>query len=208
MSDNSKTYIAGKKTPDDWYRLRERLSVGTPYGWREAFTGYFETRLNLRYLHPIKVLQEHGTSRGEGFSIVAIQCSLIEFLESTAQGTNYRHIRKGDALSEHEYSSSQNVFVAFLTRRAPFSGTFNELSAQDFYVSVRCGLLHEARTKNGWRIRAQHVQDTIAAPAKRIVYRNNFQSALLSYIHAYGEQLPQDAQLQEAFIRKFDHLCK
>ena len=158
-------------------------------------------------MNPIKVLQESGTFQGEGFSIVAIQCSLIEFLESTAQGTNYRYLKRGHVLGLHEYSSSQEVFVAFLRSRAPFSSTFNEASAQDFYVGVRCGLLHEARTKNGWRIWADGPADVVANVKNRVVYRNNFQAALLEYVRAYGASLRTDAALQQGFIRKFDDLC-
>lgn len=207
MSNDREAYIAGKRTSADWYALRDTLSVGVPAGWNKAFTEFFEARLALRYLHPIKVLQDYGSSEGEGFSIVAIQCSLIEFLESTTQGKNYRYVRRPEDLGAYEYSSSQSVFVSFLRDQAPFSGTFNEAAAKDFYASVRCGLLHEARTKNGWRIQAKSSQGEIASPANRIVYRNNFQDALLMYIQSYGAKLPHEKPLQEAFIRKFNGLC-
>ncbi len=200
-------YIAGWKTPVDWQVLRVRLLAGEAEAWHEAFTDFFETRLNLRYLHPIKVLQDNGTFQGEGFSIVAIQCSLIEFLESTSQGINYRYLRRGETLAPFEYKSSQDVFVAFLRDRAPFSTTFNEESAKDFYISVRCGLLHEARTKNGWRIWAKGPVGAVSGVAERIVYRDNFQEALLEYIKCYGEMLTHEPDLQQAFIRKFDSLC-
>lgn len=207
MNSIADTYIAGTKTVADWYAIRERLVRPDAQAWREAFTEYFETRLHLRYLHPIHLLQEHGTFQGEGFSIVAIQCSLIEFLESTAQGKNYRYQRRGELLEAYEYSSSQSIFVAFLRDRAPFSQAFNEESAQDFYVSIRCGLLHEAQTKNSWRIWAESHVGAIAHVKDRIVYRNGFQAALLKYIAAYGASLQVDAELQQAFIRKFDNLC-
>lgn len=207
MNSKLENYIAGRKTPTDWYATRDGLSVGNPENWHQAFVDFFETRLYLRYLHPIRVLQDSGISQGEGFSIVAIQCSLIEFLESTAQGTNYRYASRRDPLGPYEYSSSQDVFVSFLRSRAPFSATFDDASAQDFYAGVRCGLLHEARTKNGWRIWAESLHGIVANIAQRIVYRNNFQAALLQYIQTYGERLPHEPQLQEAFVRKFNDLC-
>lgn len=208
-SDHSRAdmYIAGAKTRADWYAIRERLLLSDAQAWREAFTEYFKARLQLRYLHPICILQEHGSFRGEGFSIVAIQCSLIEFLESTAQGTNYRYQKRGEPPGDHEYSSSQSVFVAFLRDRAPFSRVFDDASAQDFYFGVRCGLLHEAQTKNGWRIWAEDHFGAIADVENRIVYRNGFQAALLEYIESYGTELQVDTNLQQAFIRKFDNLC-
>ena len=39
------------------------------------------------------------------------------------------------------------------------------------------------------------------------MFRDAFQSALLEYIEAYGRELLTDANLQAAFIRKFDHLA-
>ncbi|HUW75971.1 MAG TPA: hypothetical protein VMV70_04775 [Gallionella sp.] len=209
MKNGHDHHIAGWKTRADWEAIRGRLLVGsTPDVWCEAFTDFYETRLNLRYLHPIRVLQDNGTFQGEGFAIVAIQCSLIEFLESTEQGTNYRYVRRGAELEDYEYSASRDIFVAFLKDKAPFSATFNENSAKDFYSDVRCGLLHEARTKNGWRIWAKGPAGMVADVASRIVYRDNFQEALLAYIKSYGEKLPHEPQLQHAFIRKFNSLCE
>ncbi|HUW44603.1 MAG TPA: hypothetical protein VMW50_02295 [Dehalococcoidia bacterium] len=208
MKNGDDHYIAGWKTRADWEAIRGRLLVGDPDAWHEAFTAFYETRLNLRYLHPIRVLQDNGTFQGEGFAIVAIQCSLIEFLESTEQGINYRHVPRGGVLGPYEYSASRDIFVAFLRDQAPFSATFNEDSAKDFYIGVRCGLLHEARTRNGWRIWAKSPVGMVADVANRIVYRDNFQEALLVYIKSYGEKLPHEPQLQRAFIRKFNSLCE
>jgi hypothetical protein len=206
MNNVSGNFIAGWKTPADWLALRVRL-LNDPAGpWDEAFTEFFKARLDLRYLQPIKVLQENGTFSGEGFSIVAIQCSLIEFLESTTQGTNYRYLRRGEMLAPFEYTSSQEVFVSFLRDRAPFKLVFDEKSAIDFYVNVRCAMLHEARTKNGWRIWAKGPDSFVANVAERVVFRDNFQGALLDYIEEYGNRLPHEIELQRAFVRKFDNL--
>lgn len=148
-------YIAGHKSSADWHTIRTRLLDNNADSWNVAFTDFYEARLNSRYFHPIKVLQDSGTFQGEGFAIAAIQCSLIEFLESTEQGLNYRFIQNKENLGSYEYNSSQDIFDSFLKNRNPFSKTFNQTTAEDFYVVVRCGLLHEALTKNDWRIWAQ-----------------------------------------------------
>lgn len=63
-------YIAGSKKIDDWKAFRATLAVGKdPTRWKEAFDDYFHARLSLRYLNPIKILQDNGTFQGEGFSI-------------------------------------------------------------------------------------------------------------------------------------------
>lgn len=201
-------HIAGALTTDDWRAFRPNLVSGEKAGWEKAFTDYFDTRLRLRYLDPIKVLQDHGTFQGEGFSIAAIQCSIVEFLESTLQGKSYRFVRKGDpSLGIYEYSSSNHIFISFLVNRSPFKNDFNEDRARDFYVNVRCGLLHEARTKNGWTIWATDATGHIIDATNKIMYRNNFQSGLLAFVDWYKQALTSDTAVQEAFIRKFDSLC-
>src|SRR3990172_8118852 len=106
--------IAGWKTAEDWRALRAMLVIGgSPDRWMRAFVEFFQARLGLRYLNPIKILQDHGTFQGEGFSILAIQCTLVEFLESAVQGITYRHLRRGETLGPYEYSSSREVFVGF-----------------------------------------------------------------------------------------------
>jgi hypothetical protein len=48
------------------------------------------------------------------------------------------------------------LIISFLMTRTPFKEDFKtENMARDFYEGVRCGLLHEARTKNGWTIWAK-----------------------------------------------------
>jgi hypothetical protein len=197
-------YIAGWKTRTDWQALKARLNKGTA-GWDEAYRDYYRERLDRRYLHPIKVMQDHGTFSGEGFAIAALQCTLIEFLEATEQGVNYVH-RNADP-AQYQYSKSGDLFVSFLLNRKPFNVAFTtQAAAEDFYSGVRCGLLHEARTKNGWRIWGHALQSQIVDIPNRIIDRDNFQTALIEYIEDYGVRLNTDAVLQAALVRKFDAL--
>ena len=197
-------YIAGWKTRTDWQALKTRLRNGTA-SWDEAYRDYYRERLDRRYLHPIKVMQDNGTFSGEGFAIAALQCTLIEYLEATEQGVNY--VFRNAHSDQHQYSKSGDLFVSFLTNRRPFNTTFTtQAAAEDFYSSVRCGLLHEARTKNGWRIWGHALQSQIADVQNKILDRDNFQTALMEYIEEYGVRLNGDAALQAALVRKFDAL--
>ena len=151
--NNEKYCIAGSKTPKDWYLLKQRLIENScEKTWKQALNEYFLKRLNLHYLNPIKVLQRHGTFSGEGFSILAILCTLIEFLESTVKGFKYRFLKSGEKLDKFEYSKSSKLFIDFLCNREPFNKEFNSTLAMEFYINIRCGLLHEAQTKNRWRV--------------------------------------------------------
>lgn len=210
MSEPDDTLIGGSKTCGNWRGFRRNLVPGADRAsWTTAFEDYFHSRIQLRYFEPIKLLQQCGANRGEGFSISAIHCTLIEFLESTVQGINYRYVRSDSELGLHEYRKSGPVFVAFLTKREPFSRCFtNESIGWEFYQNVRCGLLHEARTKGHWRIRANGPTDMIADTDSHILYRNTFHAAVLQFLNWYREALLSDTQMQEAFVRKFNALCE
>ena len=69
---NGRSFIAGSRTDADWRAFRATLTGSRDTSrWRDAFDGYFRARLESRYFGPIKLLQEHGTWEGEGFSILA-----------------------------------------------------------------------------------------------------------------------------------------
>jgi hypothetical protein len=202
-------FIAGWKTPSDWYEFRTRLLKGSNQElWKKAFDEYFKARLNFRYFNPIKILQDNGTFEGEGFSIMAILCTLVEFLESTIRGIKYKYAKHKKDLAKYEYNVSSEIFINFLSKRAPFSSYFDEEVSFEFYKNVRCGLLHEAHTKGGWTIWAKSPDGAIINKDKKIVYRDDFKSAFDEYVEGYGKKLLTDTELQGAFIRKFDFICE
>ncbi len=139
---------------------------------------------------------------------MTLLCSLVEFLESSYQGKTYRY-GSDIELQEHEYNKSRECFTKFLTTKEPFSKRFSDYTASCFYSSIRCGLLHEASTKNGWKIwgKSKSGEEIISLQTKT-VYRDDFEIAIRFYIEAYGDKLVNDRVLQNAFIRKFDALCE
>jgi hypothetical protein len=143
-----------------------------------------------------------GAREGEGFTIASIQCALIEFLAATRVGKNYRY---KNPQGPYEYSGSREIFVNFISQTAPFDKIFSEASASDYYSNVRCALLHEARTKNGWIIRGSGPVPVDCS--RKIIYRDSFQSSIESYINDYGLALKKEVLLQEAFVRKFNDLA-
>jgi hypothetical protein len=96
---------------------------------------------------------------------------------------------------------------SFLPTGSLFARDFNRDTARDFYESVRCGLLHESRTKNGWTMWAKSPTQTVLKCSRKVVYRNDFEVAILEFIEWYRTRLCSDIMLQGAFIRKFDSLC-
>jgi hypothetical protein len=195
--------IAPGKTKDDWKKFAKQLVPGGNADiWAEAFDKFLLGRLRSRYLKPIAMVRDKGEWEGEGFTIVSIQCALIEFLAATRAGKNYRH---RNPQPPHEYQKSGELFVDFLFQTAPFDKQFSKGQAEDFYTNVRCALLHEARTKNGWIV---WVTGAIAVDCKKkIVYRDSFQRVIEGYVDDYGIALTADISLQEAFLRKFNDLA-
>jgi hypothetical protein len=207
------TYIAGRKTVADWAALKPSLiDLNNISLWTTVFNDYYITRLSDRYLDPIKYIKESGGYSGEGFSIMTVICSLIEFLETTYQGTNYRYRRNGDPpLGPFEYSVSGQIFTDFLTNRAPFNLQFDVQSAEDFYKNIRCGLLHEARTNGNWTIWGNSGNGTLIkkTSTETVIYRDDFYDALLEFINDhYKTDLLSSTDRKNAFVRKFDKLCE
>lgn len=206
-NDNSSNLIAGSLTSEDWQARKVDLKENeNETDWANIFDDFLMARLKHRYLTPIKVLQDSGKFQGEGFTIVSVQCALIEFLAALKVGKSYKFLKKGEKIGQYEYTSSNALFCEFLVREKPFRECFPDISvSREFYQDVRCALLHEARTKNGWRIWAS---GNIAVDAKRkIVWRDALQVAIETYLNSYGVLLTQDKSLQEAFVRKFDRLA-
>lgn len=194
--------IAGKLTGDDWFDFAKTLKVGGEQDvWAAAFEIFFRQRLVDRYFTPIRKLQLDGAWTGEGFAIVSIQCAVIEFLAATREGLTYKQRARGT----HEYSKSGELYRRFLTTAPLFSALFTKDLAEAFYKSIRCALLHEARTNDGWRIRAS---GTVAVrESDKTVFRNQLEKLIEDYVEDYGSALLSDTSLQSAFIRKFKNLA-
>lgn len=206
-----KTVIAGKKTVSDWYSIRATLANFKESNlWNDVFDEYFLSRLNGRYLLPIQRIKEQETYNGEGFAIMTIICSLIEFLETTYQGINYRFIKRGDPpIGKFEYCVSSQVFINFLTTHEPFRKDFDIKTAEEFYSNVRCSLLHEARTSGAWVIKGKSLNGLLIQKktTQIIAYRDNFYAGILKFIDNYKIHLMGSNTAKEAFLRKFDKLC-
>lgn len=205
------TRIAGDATVAHWTAMNGQLAkTPDPKTWQKAFNKFFKARLETRYFHPIRVLEKLKQNKGEGFAIVVLHCSLVEFLASTLIGKSYKYQRNGQPpLGQFEYSNSSDMFIEFLEKHDPFKTMFSKQgTAKDFYAGVRCGLLHEARTKNGWQIKVDQSAKQAIDTSARIVYRNKMQAAFEQFVNWYEQALPKDAELQKAFIRKIDSLCE
>jgi hypothetical protein len=202
MQDDTK--IAGKKTVSDWKHLRSEIQTDPPDNevWEKAY-GFFYERLETRYFAPIQAIQSMQRDEGEGFAIMAIVCSLIEFLEATHKGTHYVH--RNPNTNNYEYNNSKQYFIDFLSR-AEVAARLPLTNPGGFYSEVRCGLLHEAMTKGDWVIKARSSNSVYKVEGLlHIIYRDNFTTALEDYLRDdYKNKLLNETDVQQAFIRKMN----
>lgn len=209
ISDNTK--IAGDYTVGDWKRDRQNLT--NIDAWKNAFY-VFNTRIKLRFLSPIERILSSDKMEGEGFSVVAIQCILVEFLAAFYFGKVYVPQQQDSTrvLADHEYSSSASLVKDFLTTCEPFKTSFTSKQiAGDFFSDFRCGLLHEAATKKAALIRVSEGSKDIViekCSAGFVLYRDNFQTAILDFLKTYRAELLTLKELQKSFIRKMDDICQ
>lgn len=218
--------ILDKKT---WIELRKELKKSNEYNKTWSITiDLFRQRIEDFYLKPIdKILLLDN--KGEGFSILTLQCVLIEMLAAFKKGKIHNRYKNKNGL-KYEYKDSSSCFIDFLNSENIFENNFFRLnknndieknspfSAKDFYSKVRCGLLHEGRTKKEWLITTSNKNGfsndifIIENNDKtKSINRNILQKKLEFYFkNVYIEQLKENniegAKMRRFFGRKLDHL--
>jgi hypothetical protein len=100
---------------------------------RSAIAEAIRGRFADRYIKPVSAPPRRG------FTIMAVSCLMIEALESFRQGW------------ETSDRQSKAAFCFFFDASEPFKDLRGH--AQAFYTHIRCGILHQAETTGGWRIR-------------------------------------------------------
>lgn len=109
----------------EWMRLKDENS-------KAELIELIYHRFENRYVKHIK-------SPNSGFLKMAVGCFVIETLESFKQGIEDTTHKSGD------------MFRDFFSSEREFFPGFKELG-KDFFKSIRCGILHQGETTNGWRI--------------------------------------------------------
>jgi hypothetical protein len=208
-----------------WQKLRPMLKPSKmDDNWQAAFD-LFEKRIKSKFLDPITLLIEHGNNEGTGFSVVSLECILIETFAAFKKGRIYnnRYCQKNDP--PYQYKDCQKLFVDFLETEDIFKKYFLfdtidqndplKFSASNFYVDVRCGLLHEGRTKKNWTINLKPKNekgDILFGKQgnKQKVYRSTLYLLLVRYLHKYLKELCEESNngndIRLKFARKMDNL--
>lgn len=214
----------------EWIAIRKKLNQTYKYdkAWNEAIE-LFNKRLNRKFFDPVQTIINNRVLKGEGFTIVTVQCALIEMFAAFRTGKIFNHSKNASS-PKYEYRESQQMFCSLLHTASIFQDNFWELDnknkkvidspyyASEFYKSVRCGLMHEARTKGNWHITATPLTKSVKTEKRFIItesnkikiYRTVLHYKLLDYLKEYSNELRQETKegvvLRKFFARKLDHL--
>jgi hypothetical protein len=197
--------IAPDVTNVDWQSLN-LTSASPKEDWEQA-TGMFQKRVN-RFLEPVRALMQSSDSTTlvyAGFATIAVDCLLIETLQSFRTGRPNPE-KSNDRLSK-------KTFVDFLTQRNSFKTFFDDASkAGLFFDHFRCGILHQGEVKSSGRIRID--TPTMVSPSHDnqsfIINRWLFHEALVTEVGKYKQELIEgkDATLRDNFIKKMNEISR
>lgn len=150
-------------------------------------------RLHRRYIMPLSKVPVKYKS---GFLIMATACLMIATLQSFYEGTKVTPKPNRDAFKE------------FFEREKTDFPALAEDSA-NFYKSIRCGILHQAETKNGYRLTRNPNEPLFDKKAKTI-NANKFMEALdrclENYIGTLRVAKPSSLVWKNA-VRKLTFIC-
>lgn len=144
MDDN--TEIASGFTIGRYKSIRNELVDldASNAAWMEVIEA-FQRRLRERFLLPIHELQSHDKKTNRptraGFAILALDCLLIDTIQSFREGR----------VSTGEGISPATSFRNFLKSKY-FSG-FSGTNRTDFFNYIRNALFHNGETRKNWKIR-------------------------------------------------------
>lgn len=151
---------------------------------------FVHQRFEQRYLLPVEV----DPKKKNGFTMMAVSCLMIEALESFYQGW------------PDTRNKSELAFYKFFDRNQNFA--FMRGLAGEFYKHVRCGILHQAETTGGWRIRRDGV--TLNRSSKTInatKFVSEVRAALSNYCQELGNSKWEDGIVKN-LRKKMTSICR
>lgn len=131
---------------------------------------------------------------------MAIDCLLIETLQQFIEG-----------VSKTTDGKSECYFKKFLI--SYFKENFDDEKAKMFYKQIRCGILHQAETKESSKIKISHELPIVKFTKEKdglIINRKKFHEKLKKAIKSYIEQLKDKTNepLRNNFRKKMDYICR
>ncbi len=186
------------------FKVRDWKIARDDNNW-QTMVNIFHDRLNGRYLKPIKLIaKDADIGEFSGFSILSLDCLVIETLHQFYNGLPETKQGKGEV---------ESAFVNFFIQSEFFNDSFTRETARIFYLHFRCGLLHQAQTKEKSLIKINQKSMVSIVTTSHddglIVDRMKFHDALENEINCYMKLLEEnkDDVLRKNFIKKINCIC-
>jgi hypothetical protein len=147
-------------------------------------------RFSNRYVYHLRNIDS-------GFLKMAVSCLMIETIESFRQG-------KKDTKAK---GVGKQMFKNFFETEEKLFPGFKDIYA-DFYYSIRCGILHQAETSNGWRILRR---ESLLDKCEKTINSTKFVNALEKALDNYVENLKSkdfSSKLWKNALLKLDDICE
>ncbi|MBI3340150.1 MAG: hypothetical protein HY022_08470 [Chloroflexi bacterium] len=181
-NDEKRTEPAKGQTVEQVYGFIQK-------GERKKAAQFVYNRFYRRYLMPFEKVDPDFNS---GFAQMAASCLMIEAMESFRNGWKTTHRLK--VAGKEIYVGK--VFEDFFKHYSEFAA-FESLG-NEFYDSIRCGILHQAETKNGWRITREE-KYPLWDKNNRRVHSTRFRYQMKLCLRKYCNELQNDNNVWDRF---------
>ena len=182
---------------EDWFKLDFQKETD----WEEAID-VFEKRIRGRFLDVVEAIKDQTFS---GYSVLALDCLLIETLQK---------FRKG--ITQKEKDTNCSLFKNFF-KETEFSKDFNSSLAEDFYRNIRCGILHNGEPEKGAVIRTSMKYPLVSYSYRNgskhlVINRKLFHEKLVLAFEKYLDDLrnlenKENKTLRNNFRKKMDSIA-
>lgn len=193
MEIKGESYISLKYKREDYLYLRVNKDP-QELEW-EILIDIEKDRFKSRYFEPINNLL--NSAEQNGFAIMAINCLLVDAFYQFENG-----------LKENPKKNVGENYCTFL--ETYLNELFDKDSAKAFYKYIRCGILHQAQTKNGSFLTVEG--DCILYNEKDDTVKVNvvkFSDAMIKYFEGYITRLENGNQIaRDNLIKKMDSICR
>jgi hypothetical protein len=159
---------------------------------RTRIAGFIGHRLEGRYIRP----QLHvSPGYRSGFSMMASACLLIEALQSFYEGADKTPAKWGSRYFANFFQRERVVFPCVENKK------------DDFYIHVRCGILHQAETTGGYRVLLKGpLFDPAGSAYNAEVFLSTLQCSVRNYVAALRTSTKSSAIWKSA-VNKLHFIC-
>lgn len=178
--------------------LAKGYTVSTVYSLiqrneRKKVADFVYKRFYRRYLMPFEKVNPDFNS---GFAQMAACCLMIEAMESFRNGWEDTNKLRDE---DNKKIKPGKIFGDFFKHYEEFD-KFKDLG-NEFYNSIRCGILHQAEIRNGWRL-VREEKYPLVDEKNKLIHSTRFRYRMKTSLRKYCKELENNEYTWELFKTK------